>query len=353
MKKKLTNRQVSICIIFSLLFLIVFLSFVSVRFDPGLSGKNLSVIRHENMPLREISGAYLFYNKELDKNYVYTVGDASSEISISEIDLTSKKLSNSYSIDIKKKIIEKFAVCTSRNIKPCKRVVDALTKQWESLYVDPLKRIFLLNEALATIVIYDQKQDKITHTINLSRFTLEKPAKQQNSMNQYIDENSLGEGFLPLNNGHIIVAKENNPPILLEFGPSQDKPQGFSPHLLVDENHGFDLPQEKNKLVPLYVWKLPPELKFCDLSELRYSNATGLNLLSQKCQIIMELSDMKVGEEIVALNDKWHLPRTLKYAEAFIALPERGSFLVFEDKKSVIDNNFYFLSGVPSRKKTL
>lgn len=350
MKIKITRRQILLTAIFSLLFFIGGLSFLSSQIDSFSGDHNLSIFSHNNIPLREISGSYLFHSKEDNKDYVYTIGDASSEISISEIDIASKKISNTYYIDIRKKILDKYSICTAKNIKPCKKMLDYMTKQWEAIYVDPKKRIFLLNESLATILVYDQVTEDITQTINLSRFTLEK--KPKDTVMSYLDANSLGEGFLPLNNGHILVAKENYPPSIIEFGPSGSEPSGFNESLLVKEGAPFPLLGKRETMDPLFVWELPSGFQSCDISELMYSPERGLNILSQKCQMIMELSDLKTDKKSLLMENTYSLPRTIQKAEAFVLLPKKGEFIVFEDKKSVIQHNFYFLSeGGLSTKK--
>ena len=346
-KKKLSRRQFSIFIIFSLLLAIGGISLLGTDFSNFSLGKQLKILSQNNIPLREISGSFLLHDKKNGKDFVYTVGDASSEISISEIDLNNRKISNTYYIDIKKKILDRFGVCTTKDIKPCKRIYDYITKQWEALYVDPQKKIYLLNESLATIIVYDPKIENISHTINLSRFTLESDKKNTQS---YMDTNSLGEGFLPLKNGHILVVKESFPPSLIEFGPKGEKSAGFKKEMLIDESNPFPFDKPRLKLDPLHIWSLPKDYKNCDLSELTYSEQTGLNLLSQKCQAILEIEDPNVSKKEMKVKNTYRLPRSVMKAEAFITLPRKGEFLVFEDKKSLADHNFYFLAKSPVKR---
>ena len=347
MEKKISRRQVSLFAIFSLLLCIGLLTLLCSKLENFSGGRELVLEGGNNIPQREISGSFLYHDAVTKKDLVYTIGDASSEISISELDFERKKISHTYYVDIKEKILEKYAVCTTKSIKPCKKISDYMTKQWEALYVDPDKRIFLLNESLGTILVYDERKEEITHSINLSRFTLEEKPKAD--MTRFFDENSLGEGFFPLNNGHILVVKESFPPSLIEFGPEGSSPKGFGRNLLVDKEHPYPFSSDKMSLEPLHVWKLPEEYAACDLSELTFSSTTGLSVLSQKCQVILELADVKVENQMMKVENFYTLPRTVQRAEAFVVLPKRGEFLVFEDKKDVMDTNFYFLS-YPTKK---
>ena len=339
MTKKIMNKKNKVILIFSLLGLVLFLSFFLEPKTPSVIGEKLFISKDANLPLREISGASLFYDKSKNKKYIYTVGDASSEIFISEVDTAQKKLTNSYSIDIEKKITDKFAFCSDKKITACKKMLNDMTKQWEAIYVDPLKRIFLLNEPLATILVYDQKKQDITHRINLNNFSLEKKLGKFSK-----DPNSQGEGLLPLRNGHILVIKESKPSLIIEFGLATEKAQGFSKNLLVDEKNNFTLTEEKIQMIPLAFWKLPKEFSSCDLSELNYSREGKLEILSQRCQALIKIKDLEVEKKIVTIEKIWNLPRALKYAEAFISLEKTGDFIVFEDKKNIFEKNSYFLS---------
>ena len=140
------------------------------------------------------------------------------------------------------------------------------------------------------------------------------------------------------------MVKESFPPSLIEFGPKGSKAEGFKEEYLISLEKPYPLSGDKIPLEPLHVWELPKKYASCDLSELVYSKKTGLSLLSQKCQIILELLDLDLQETVLGIQDFYQLPRRLQKAEAFVLLPGKGEFLVFEDKKNIIENNFYFLS---------
>ncbi len=344
MGMKLSSRHLSLVAIFFLLALIVVVSVLSSedRKKVHLGGQDFSNESNGNIPLSEISGSYLFHDKQDNKDYVYTIGDASSEIAISGIDLKKKEIISTTFLDIKEKILNKFGVCHSKHVKSCRDIEKLLTTQWEGIYVDPKKKIFLLNEALATILVYDQEVKDITQIINLNRFTIEEINKD--ALND-LDENSLGEGFLPLNNGHILVLKENFPPSLVEFGFLGEEPEGFNESLLIDENKPFPVSSDHFSLEPLSVWLLPSSMNHCDLSELAYSKEGGLNILSQKCQIILELKELTTQKKTLEFKNFYRFSPEITEAEAFILLPGRGEFLIFEDKKNLGDKNIHFFSS--------
>lgn len=349
MSMKLSSRHLSISVIFSLLGVIMMISFLSSENtkESDLGGQLSSVDSSENIPLSEISGSYLFHNKRDKKDYIYTIGDASSQIAVSAIDLKKKKIISTTFLDIKDKILNKFGMCHSTKVKSCREIEKLLTTQWEGIYVDPKKKIFLLNEALATILIYDEEAEEITQVINLDRFTMEKTNKDAPNN---LDENALGEGFLPLNNGHVLVIKENFPPSLVEFGLKGEKPEGFDDNLLIDEEKPFPISYFRSDLEPLAVWHLPSSMDHCDLSELAYSKEGGLNILSQKCQIILELKELTTQKKTLEFKNFYRFPQQITEAEAFILLPGRGEFLIFEDKKNSGDKNLHFFSSKKQEK---
>ncbi len=344
MGKKFSSRQLSLAVIFFLLALIVFISFLSSedRKRDDLGQQAFSDESNGNIPLSEISGSYLFHDKQDNKDYVYTIGDASSEIAMSGIDLEKKEIISTTFLDIKEKILNKLGMCHSKHVKSCRDIEKLLTTQWEGIYVDPKKKIFLLNEALATILVYDQEIEDIAQVINLDRFTIERTNKEAPNN---LDENSLGEGLLPLNNGHILVLKENFPPSLVEFGIKGENSEGFNESLLIDENKPFPSKKFRLEMEPLYVWSLPSSMNHCDLSELAYSKEGGLNILSQKCQIILELKELTTEIKTLEFKNFYRLPPKITEAEAFILLPGHGEFLIFEDKKNSGDKNIHFFSS--------
>ena len=235
------NKKNRVLIICGLLVAILIISlFVNTGSSNLIKGKSLVIKKELNIPLREISGGAIFHHKRHSKDILYTVGDASAEIFISELDSNKKEISSGYSIDLKEKILEEYSVCNSERVAACKKMINKMTKQWEAIYVDPLQRIYLLNEPLAAILIFDRKQEKFVHTISLDGFL-----KDENTSRISHDENSQGEGFLPLRNGHILVIKESKPSVIIEYGPGKATASGFNKNLVLNETHNFIVSEKK------------------------------------------------------------------------------------------------------------
>ena len=92
--------------------------------------------------------------------------------------------------------------------------------------------IVLLQEEQARLLVFAPDLTRLLHTLVLAV-----PADDP-VLNPawHREPNSRGEGLLLLQRGHILIAKERNPPCLIEFGPPGDPPTGITADTVLAPN---------------------------------------------------------------------------------------------------------------------
>jgi hypothetical protein len=102
-------------------------------------------------------------------------------------------------------------------------------------------------------------------------------------------ENSRGEGMVLLKSGHVLVAKEKDPAVLIEFAPPRSRPVGYQ-RLGATEGFAHPRGQVSDYKVPssLYVpvrvqgIQVPADVEFGDISELAVGPRGGLYVVTEK-----------------------------------------------------------------------
>lgn len=125
------------------------------------------------------------------------------------------------------------------------------------------------------------------------------------------DANKGPEGILLLEGGRLLVVKQKDPVLLIEFGPPQDGNSTFEPcgHLALLDR--FELPADRDgELVPLHSWLLLDEdgdgLE--SANDLAVDGEGNLNVLSSHSRSIYELpARSSEGGEMMA-EGRWRLP---------------------------------------------
>jgi hypothetical protein len=308
------------------------------------SGKaNLTIEQEITLPLREISGVYLHRTSRDEKGgELFAIGDNVARLGIAHFD--GHTLQEPRFLDFTSPLVQRFAPCQSAQVLECGKIVKDLTSQWEAVAVDGAGKIFLLHERYASIFVLDKKAEHLEATINLASFT---PQHASPRGRVAIDkDNALGEGFILLNNGHLLVIKERFPPSLVEFGAPGSQAKGFSPEMVLKPEEEFIVAPGTQTLEPLHVWNLEDRFRHCDLSELVASNEGVLHVLSQQCRWIGRLDTLSLENQIAVIAQQWHLPAKLGFAES-LAIIDKDTFLVGEDKRSQRNPNLFVLRKLP------
>jgi hypothetical protein len=305
---------------------------------------NLEIVREFDLPLREISGMYLHpAAKPGAPATLYAVGDNAARLGI--MDFNGEQVSNQRFIDFSAPILERFAPCRSDEIDECHKLVKALSGQWEAVARDGAGKIFLLHEKFASLFVLDPLATHLRGVINLSSF-VPKGEAVLGRVSLHKD-NAMGEGFLLLKNGHMLVVKERYPPSLIEFGPEGSHAEGFSPQLILGKDESFAVAAGQTSYEPLHLWNLEDKYRHCDLSELVASSEGELHVISQQCRWIGTFAPLSLQEKTAPITQLWHLPHQLGAAESLVIV-DGEHFLVAEDRKSHARPTVFLLKkGIP------
>lgn len=207
-------------------------------------------------------------------------------------------------------------------------------KQWEGIAVDGKGRVIVLQESPPRLFVLDSGLSQVEKSVKLDVADL--PAQLLGG------DNSLGEGLVLMRNGHVLVVKEKNPTVLIEFGPSGEQAVGVSAETLLGPGEEMLLQGGGNaRLKPLKWWTLGDSsiglLK--DVSELAVGPNGVLYVLSDESRRFARLeARLKVDEKKFALKQVWDLPAAVENPEglAFLGnVPVVGS-----DRKDDTKNLF-------------
>jgi uncharacterized protein YjiK len=154
-----------------------------------------------------------------------------------------------------------------------------------------------------------------------------------------VDINSLGEGVIVISKDHLLVALEKSPSAIVEFGPKDDDPRGYSSG---DRSSSeFDPPKE---LVALKAWKVEDE-HAPDLSELTIGPDGALWGLSQQGNAIVRFEGtLKPSEERATVKEHVKLPSKIEGAEGLAFDGKRP--IVARDRSSNDSKNVYILDPI-------
>ena len=162
------------------------------------------------------------------------------------------------------------------------------------------------------------------------------------------NENSRGEGFILLNNGHIIVLKEKDPGLFIEFGPLNSVAEGLLPELIVQNEDRFPVSVSNGDLdyYPLKIWQMSDTATAMmkDFSELTVSPEGRVYILSQESNIVGLLEGrLKVDEEKATMRKYYKIPSSIDYPEG-MSFNRDSVLYIGSDQKNLNSNNIYPVS---------
>lgn len=202
--------------------------------------------------------------------------------------------------------------------------------QWEAVATDGEGNVFVLEESPGAVIGLASGLDHLLGRIELTVDDHELVPGWGSI------ENSRGEGLLLLANGHLLVAKEKGPPLLIEFGPAGDVATGVTAALLHVER--FPMPSDDAAFVPLAVWSL----QLTGLGDVSDLGATqqALFLLSDQSRAIVEvLLPLEPGREVV-LGRSRKLPKEVAKAEGLTILGNGYAVVASDEKKKKRESLF-------------
>jgi uncharacterized protein YjiK len=202
--------------------------------------------------------------------------------------------------------------------------------EWEAVAADGEGRVFVVSESSAEVVVLSPDLKSQVNTIELDA----DGGPDRRARKLLDDENAGPEGIVLLDDGHLLVAKQRDPILLIEFGP--------------DDPVARD---ERTKLVPLRSWRLrdDDEEEVESVNDLALDGEGRLHAVSSRSRCIYELR-LGSDEDKVRIAQRWHLPDEIepgkeRRAEG-LAFDGRDRPVVAIDSRQP-DENTFLLERLP------
>ena len=215
--------------------------------------------------------------------------------------------------------------------------------QWEAADGDASGRVFVLQEDPAVVFVLNPGMDDLVSRIELVNRT---PAGDDLGLGT--SPNSQGEGLVLLRNGHVLIAKEKDPPVLMEYGPGGERPEGVVPDLLFATSEDFPLPAEpRTKFNLLTVWRLAGSAGSAikDISDIAVGPDEGLYLLSDESGCIAQLErTLDPRQENLEVASLWTLPSEIVQPEGLVVTGDRTPLVAIDSSERA--NNLFVLSSL-------
>ncbi|MDQ3784063.1 MAG: SdiA-regulated domain-containing protein [Actinomycetota bacterium] len=215
--------------------------------------------------------------------------------------------------------------------------------QWEAADGDVSGRVFVLQEEPAVVFVLNPGMDEL-----VSRITLANRTPEGEDFGLGTSPNSQGEGLVLLRNGHILIAKEKDPPVLMEYGPSQERPEGLTPDLLFATSDEFPLPQElRTEFNLLTIWRLSSSAgdAIKDISDIAVGPDEGLYLLSDESACIAQIErTLDPAQEHLEVASLWNLPSELEQPEGLVVTGDRTPLVAIDSGERT--RNLFVLSSL-------
>lgn len=286
--------------------------------------KTLTVTEQYNLPIAEVSGLAIVRSikdkkKEMDGDGVnlYAIGDKRYEVANFRVNGVPD------------------ATMDVHDVAPVIGEDKKNASQWEAIAMDGKDTICMLSETRSEISCLDRglQQDRGSFSLDTSSIgDLDSAWK--------VHPNSRGEGMILMKKGHVLVLKEKEPPMLVEFGPEGDAPMGYGPSTFLQADEAFaglqpvdpdkaDQPDQPDRraspqrLIALKTWKFSAHLSDLakDASEITLGPDGRVYLLSQEGSALIRLErTLKPDENKVGVDHGayWNLPAGLEKAEGLV-----------------------------------
>lgn len=315
--------------------LLVLITIIALTYEHRSAGidkdaRPLEIVARENLPLKEISGMAKF--REDGKDKVVLIGDDKAKV---------YWLDEGLEQSFKDRMIDRFSLCQTDDFDECDRMMKKITKNWEAIAADGANQFFLLQEHTQSVVVMNRDLSSFVHVLHYNFADAFDHAVSKGA--RKIRKNALGEGMILMKNGHVLLAKENFPVALVEFGPDGDDALGLNPSSLLSEGESFHFQSDDfhQRLVPLHSWTLATHGK-CDISELALDKENQLLALSEDCLTIYRYKTLELSVEPKP-SDVFILPGEIRSPEGLVVLGDE--WLVGSDVSSKKQFNFYRLKA--------
>jgi hypothetical protein len=205
----------------------------------------------------------------------------------------------------------------------------AKDSQIEAVCADGAGRVLLLQETPPRVELVDADAHRVVASIELA---VDGRGDLADSWSD--PKGSRGEGAALLAGGHLLIAKEKEPPALVEFGPEGAASRGLAAGGALADGDAWPIADGEHRFVALAIWRPDRALRdFCeDFSDLEIGPDGWLYLLSDQSASIARLDDLAPGGGTASLSACWrlddvaHKPEGLAFAadgRAIVALDKR------------------------------
>jgi uncharacterized protein YjiK len=200
--------------------------------------------------------------------------------------------------------------------------------QWEAVATDGSGNVFVLEETPGGVLGFAASLDRLLGRIDLEvdDETLVPGWGKK--------KNSRGEGVVLLESGRFLVAKEKDPPMLVEFAPKGAGPAGVTADLLNPKEFPFEAGAT---FFAQASWSLEGEIG--DVSDISATRDGRLFAVSDQSREILRIDLPLVPGEPLVIVDRRRLPSVVKKAEGLIILPD-GRAVVGSDDDPGRENLF-------------
>ena len=206
--------------------------------------------------------------------------------------------------------------------------------QIEAVCADGAGRVLLLQEVPPRAELFDAAPPRVVGSVTLS---VQEPAELARAWGD--PDGSHGEGAVLFANGNLLIAKEKDPAVLIEFGPAGARSHGLAHGGTLPEGTRWPIEPGDHAFVALAVWSPEKRLrKACaDFSDLEIGPDGRLYVLSDQSASIARLAELPPGGGIATADAVWKL-EDLNGKPEGLTFDSRGRAIVALDKRKKRNN---------------
>lgn len=199
--------------------------------------------------------------------------------------------------------------------------------QWEAVATDDAGNVFVLEENPGGVIGFSRELDRVLGRIELD---VEDMALVPGWKT---DANSRGEGLLLLANGHLLLAKEKRPPMLVEVAPLGVEAQGVTGAALRPGTFTLD---GDVRFAAVAVWSLANDLG--DVSDIAATADGRLFAVSDQSNVLVEIAlPLDPASAVAIVKTRWQLPAEIQKAEGLVMRADGAPVIGVDCKSSLHD----------------
>jgi hypothetical protein len=203
--------------------------------------------------------------------------------------------------------------------------------QIEAICVDGAGRVLLLQEMPARVELVDLSARRVVSSIALE------VGPGHPLAGAWADpDGSRGEGAVLLRNGHLLVAKEKDPPAFIEFGPAGESPSGFRANAGLGDGARWDVAEGELVFTALAWWEPTRSLRdVCeDFSDLEVGPDGRLYVLSDQSESLARLHVLDPDERKARAARAWRIDELDGKPEGLAFTPHGRAVVALDTRRA-------------------